>query len=115
AALGTAAVGLMVVVMLMAGALAISFTLGVPAVGRLSRPFAVQQTASIDTAVAALDQALAQNDWPAMQEPADRAAQALGRLASAAPLIPALALPDGRVTVDEEQAAVEGLRAHVKA
>src|SRR5581483_1347846 len=46
-ALGTAAVGLMVVVFLMAGSLVVISTLGAPAIGRLSRPFAVQEAAGI--------------------------------------------------------------------
>jgi hypothetical protein len=111
---GTAAVALTVVVMLMAGSLVISFTLGVPAVGRLSRPYAVQQVAAVDAAVAALDEAVAKQDWPAMQESADRAAQALGKLANMAPLIPALASASDRTTA-ERVAAMDGLRAHVKA
>jgi hypothetical protein len=90
-ALGTAAVGLMVVVMLMAGALVISFTLGVPAVGRIARPFALQQTATIDTSVGALEQALAAKNWDAMQAEATRAAGAVSRLEGAAPAVPALA------------------------
>jgi hypothetical protein len=114
-ALGTAAVGLMVVVFLMAGSLVVIFTLGAPAMGRLSRPAAVQEAASVGASTDALERALAAKDWAAMQEPTDRAAQALARLKNAAPLLPALALPNGRLTVDEEQAAVAGLRAHVKA
>jgi hypothetical protein len=107
-ALGTAAVGLMVVVILMAGALVISFCVGVPAVGRLARPFALQQVVSLDKSVGALDEALAKNDWEAMREQADRAAQTLAKLVNAAPLIPALASSNDRTAVDD-------LRARVKA
>jgi hypothetical protein len=107
-ALGTAAVGLMVVVMLMAGALVISFTLGVPAVGRIARPFALQQTATIDTSVGALEQALAAKNWDAMQAEATRAAGAVSRLEGAAPAVPALAGWG-------EPPTPEDLRAHLKA
>src|SRR5262249_48078687 len=55
AVLGTVAVGLMVVVMLTAGSQIVSFYLGVPAVGRMTRPFAVEQVSTIDTSVSALE------------------------------------------------------------
>jgi hypothetical protein len=108
AALGTAAVGLMVVIMLMAGSLVVSFCLGVPATGRIVRPFALQQVATIDTSVSALEQALAKKDWEAMQENAERASQALGYLAKAGPAVPALARWN-------EPPSAEELRAHVQA
>ena len=80
-ALGTAAAGLMVVVMLAAGTLVISFTLAMPAMGRMARPFALEQVAAIDTSVGALEQALAKKDWETMQEQADQASSAMHRLA----------------------------------
>src|SRR5262245_7962830 len=107
-ALGTAAVGLMVVVVLAAGSLVISFTLGMPATGRIVRPFALQQVANIDNSVSALEQALAKKDWETMQEQSDRASQALGNLSKAAPAIPAL-------TSRNQPPTVEDLRAQVKA
>jgi hypothetical protein len=107
-ALGTAAVGLMVVVVLTVASLVIPFCLGVPATGRLARPFALDQVSHIDTAVGALEQALPKKDWAAMHEQADRAAQSLGNLAKAAPAVPALATWNERPTAEE-------LRADVKA
>ena len=98
-ALGTVAVGLMVVALLAAGALVISFCLGVPAVGRLARPYAMDKIAQIDTSIGALEQALAKEDWEAMQNQEDRALQALDELAKAAPAVHALAPPDVPTTV----------------
>jgi hypothetical protein len=107
-ALGTVAVGLMVVVILTAGGMVILFQLGVPATGRLVRPFTLQQIATIDTSVGALEQALEKKDWEAMQEQAKQAQHALRLLANAGPAIPALA-------ARSEPAAVAELRAQVKA
>ncbi len=104
-ALGTVAVGLMAVVVLLVGSLVIPFCLGVPAAGKLARPFAQEQVAHIDTSVGALQQALAKKDWAAMQEQADQASEALGKLAKAPPAVPALA--SWPTTVEELQADVK--------
>jgi hypothetical protein len=98
-ALGTVAVALMVVALLAAGALVISFCLGVPAVGRLARPYALDRIAQIDTSIGVLEQAIAKNDWETMQNQADRASQALDELAHAAPAVHALAPPNEPGTV----------------
>ena len=79
-ALGTVALGLLVVGDPRRGSLVIPFCLGMPATGRIARPFAVQQVASIDTSVGALEQALAKQDWEVMQEHANLASRALARL-----------------------------------
>jgi hypothetical protein len=106
--LGTAAVGLMVLVWLTAGTLVVSFCLGAPATGRLARSFALDQIANISTSVDALEQALAKKDWEAMPQRADRATQALDNLAKTAPAVPALVTWYGPPTVEE-------YRAHLKA
>jgi hypothetical protein len=98
-ALGTVAGGLAVVAILAAGSLVISFALGVPAVGRLARPYALDRIAQIDTSIGALEQAIAKNDWETMQNQADRASQALDELAHAAPAAHALAPPNEPGTV----------------
>jgi hypothetical protein len=107
AALGTAAVGLMVVVVLAAGALVISFCLAMPAMGELSRPFALEQVAAIETSTGALGEALAQKDWKTAQAQAELTSGALHRLAHG----PALK----SLTRIGEPPAVEELRAHVQA
>jgi hypothetical protein len=80
AALGTAAMGLFVVVVLTAGSLVIPYQMGMPALVRVARPFILDQTGKIDTAVTALEQALATKNWGAMAEQVDRASQATGQL-----------------------------------
>jgi hypothetical protein len=105
-ALGTVAAALMVVVVLMAGSLVIPFCVGVPAVGRMARPFAVDQVAHLDTAVGALAQAQEKKDWEAMWEQADRASEALGKLANAPPAVPALVSRPATPSADELRADV---------
>src|SRR5207253_3000158 len=76
-ALGTAAMGLMVAVVLTAGALTLSFFLGLPAMDRIAAPFGIEQMASIDTSVSAIERALPKKDWEAMQENANRASRSV--------------------------------------
>lgn len=106
-ALGTTAVGLMVVVVLTAGSLVIPFTLAMPVMGILARPWALEQVNTIDASVSALEQALAKKDWEAMHDHANRASNAITRL-SHGPAIPSL-------TLRHEPPTVEELRANVKA
>jgi hypothetical protein len=107
-ALGTVAVGLMVVSVFTAGSLVITYQLGAPSSGRMARPFALLQIAKIDTSVGALEQALATKDWQTMQEQANQASAAMSRLAGAGPAVPSL-------TSRHEPPTVEELRAQVKA
>jgi hypothetical protein len=83
-ALGTVAAALMVVGMLMAGSLVIPFELAMPAMGRLARPFALQQIATIERSMNTLEQAIASKDWEAMQGQATGASQAVSRLGASA-------------------------------
>jgi hypothetical protein len=106
-ALGTAAVAVMVVIVFMAGSLAISFEMGVPAVGRMVRPFALDQIAKVDASVGALEQALAAKDWKSAAQAADQASSALNNLADG-PALQSLTKWDESPTGDE-------LRAHWKA
>src|SRR5579885_525258 len=82
AALGTAAVALMVVVVLTAGSQIVSFYLGAPAAGRMVRPFAVEQAGAIDAAVNGIEQAVARKDWADAGKHADQASAALNQLSS---------------------------------
>jgi hypothetical protein len=107
AVLGTAAVGLMVIVVLTTGALVISFELGAPALGRMARSWAVEQNATIDTSIKGLEQALAKKDWGAVRDQAEKAASAMNRL-SAGPGLASLTRWNEPLTVDD-------LRARVKA
>jgi hypothetical protein len=127
---GTAAVGLMVIGILTAGSLVIPYQLAAPAMGRMARPFAMQQIASIDTSIAAIEQALAKKNWESIQEHANRASEALDRLVSAAPAVYSLTPEHGPPSLEElrtqlkaangclseaQQAAQEKNEAQVKA
>jgi len=108
-ALGTAAVGLMVVVALTTGSLVVLFCLGAPPLGKITRPFAQQQVASIESSIRALEQALAKRDWEAMQDQADRASQAMSKLVNAGPAIPSLALTNDPVSIQEVRTQIDSV------
>lgn len=105
-ALGSLAVILMVLIALMAGSLVILFCIGVPAVNRISRPFALEQVAIVEKSLTALDDAAAKKDWKAMQEPADQTVKALNLLL-AGPVLPSL-------SARYEAPSANELRGHVK-
>jgi hypothetical protein len=90
AALGSAAVGLMALVAVMAGSLVICFCLGVPATGRLARPFALDQVAHIDSSVNVLERSLPKRDWEAMRDDVTQAIVSLDNLVKSAPAVYAL-------------------------
>ncbi|HEY7159099.1 MAG TPA: permease prefix domain 1-containing protein [Gemmataceae bacterium] len=98
---GTVAVALMVVGILTAGSLVIPYQLAAPASGRIARPYAEQQIASLDTSMAALEEALAKKDWKLIQEDASQASQAVGKLIAAAPAIGSLTPHHGSPTMEE--------------
>jgi hypothetical protein len=109
AALGTAALGLMVVVVLMYGALLLPFMVAVP--GLIHRPPEQQiraQLTTINHSLATLEQAMAAKDWRAMEHEARQAANAMNTLArtgAAAPTILSLG----------EHGKVDELRTQLKA
>jgi hypothetical protein len=92
---GTVAIALMVFGILTAGSLVIPYQLAAPATGRIARPFAKQQLASIDTSIAALEQELAKKNWESVQEHANQASEALTGLVSAAPAVYSLTTQNG--------------------
>jgi hypothetical protein len=108
--LGTAAIGLLMAAVLTAAALVIPYQLGAPATGRLARSFALDQIATIDTSVAALEPALAKKDWPVLQGHLERASQALDNLANARPAIHALASGNPPPKVDELRMQLKSAR-----
>jgi hypothetical protein len=108
AALGTAAVALSMVSVLTAGSMIISFTMALPATGKITRPFTLQHIATIDTSVATIEQALAKKEWAAMSDPAAKAQNGVNVLVNVATAMPSL-------TVRSDRAEVEGLRADMKA
>jgi hypothetical protein len=105
--LGTAAASLTMVVILMTAALMISFCLGVPATGRIVRPFAVEQLDRVEQSLGALEQAAAKMNWDAMPAEAEKMGQAFHNIADLGPVIPALVKWNETPTAD-------ALRAHVQ-
>jgi hypothetical protein len=106
AALGTAAVALMVAVFFMEAALVLPFQLGLPG-SKIARPWALESIASIEKSVAALEEAAGKKDWAAMQEHASQIGRGLNRL-EAGPSLHAL------TTSGEPPTNLE-LREHLKA
>ena len=78
-ALGTAAAGLIVVIALQAASLVIPLMLAMPPLA--DRSFALNELATIDLSVDALEQALTKRDWETIQVCANRASQAADALA----------------------------------
>lgn len=109
AALGTIAVALMVVVMLMAASLVIVFCLGMPALGAMTRPWAVDRVDAAEASVSALEQALAKKDWPDMQKQADKAAGDV-QLLLRGPAVTSLAMRNQAVNTQELRGQVGAAR-----
>lgn len=100
-ALGSAAVGLVVVSILLAGALVVPFLAAMPAMGRVAQPFTQEQVGQIDRSLQAMEQALAKKDWDAMDESSRQAAQAIAKLDAAPVAFGFLAARYGSPTPDE--------------
>jgi hypothetical protein len=99
-ALGTLAVGMIVVVVFTALSQEVSFYLGLPGISRLSRPHALEQMANVDKSVRALEQVVGKKDWEAVQKYANQAAQDVNFLAGVAMGIPRPMLEE-KLTVPE--------------
>jgi hypothetical protein len=98
---GTAAVALLVVSVLMAASLVIPLMMGIPSATRFAPASAVKDMVTIDTAISALEQALAQKKWEAIQEHTKQASGALSRLADVGPSVAVLASRYEQPKVDE--------------
>jgi hypothetical protein len=105
-ALGTISVALTLVAALMAASMVVLFCLGVPAMGRIARPWTLEQVASVDSSLSALEKAMANKDWAEMDKQAELASNAVTRL-SVRVAATSLARANEAPTVDD-------LRAHVK-
>jgi hypothetical protein len=103
AILGTVAVVLMVVFALTTGGQIIQFYLGVPAMGKMVRPWIAEQIGTIDASESGIEQALAKKDWDGMREQAEKASKALNNL-SAGPALPSLTRWNEPPTLEELQA-----------
>ncbi len=104
---GTVAVVLLVLGILTAGSLVIPYQVAAPAVGRMGRPFAVQQLASIDDSIAALEKALANKNWDSIQRQANQASEALNKLAEAAPAVRFLSPRDQPLNLEKLRAQLK--------
>jgi hypothetical protein len=109
ATLGTAALALMVVVAVLGWALVVPPMAGLPGMdARIPEKTVVDREAHIESSVNALEEALANKDWEAIQENANRASSEMERLAHMGAAAPAL-------TSMREQAKVDELRLQLKA
>jgi hypothetical protein len=104
--LGTVAVGLTLLSILMGAALVIPYQMTAPATARLVRPFALRQINTINVSVSEMEQALAKNDWQGVQDKALRAAEAAQRLGTTRLIAHTL-------TARQERPAVEHLRGYL--
>jgi hypothetical protein len=113
AALGTAAVALTIVVALMTGSMLIAFELGAAPVGRMARPWAVEQVSSTSRSFSAIGQALAKKDWSEVEKQAERAANSLGLL-SQGPAIASLTRWNETPTVEDLRAQLNRTREELR-
>lgn len=99
-ALGTVAVGLMAVVIVMAGSLVIPPTAAMPALGQMTRPWAVEQVGVIGQEADRLTKEAGHGNWETLEASAAKASAAVNRL-SAGPAITSLAKRDQSPTADD--------------
>ncbi len=114
AALGTAAVTLMIVVALMTSSMLIAFELGAPPVARMARPWAVEQVSSVSRSFSAIEQALAKKDWSEIEKQAERAANSLALL-SQGPAVASLTRRDETPTFEDLRAQLNRTREELRA
>jgi hypothetical protein len=81
AALGTSALGLLLVVIAMSVSLVVTLCVAMPEHGPLVRPWALEQVASIDAAIDGIEQSQAKKEWDIMRGRAEQASTAMERLA----------------------------------
>lgn len=87
---GTVAAGLAVVVLLMTGSLVVPFTLAMPAMGQMARPWAAEQLDAINGLAGGIADASSKQQWDRAEEQSRQAAGVLARLSSG-PAVAALA------------------------
>jgi hypothetical protein len=111
--LGTAALGMMVGVFLVTGALVIPFELGMPAMVQIATPFVSEQMETIDTSIRAIEQAMAKKDWAAVGDNAERASSAVNRLSAVPGALP-MPARQGKPTVDELRAWLKSAQEYLQ-
>jgi hypothetical protein len=112
--LGTVAAGLLVVVIITTSALHVTFTLAMPAFGRLTGPYATQQIENIDRSIAAVEPAAAKKDWKTVHDNLESVSQSLDKVAKTAPVVAVLAIANDQKTVADETRAIDAMRANLK-
>lgn len=100
AALGTVAIALTILLACLLGFMIILFELGMPATGRMVRPWAVERVGNIETSVQNIEDALAKKDWPEMQKQATAASVGVNQLL-AGPAVTSLASPNEPLRTNE--------------
>jgi hypothetical protein len=98
-ALGAVAVGLMVVIALMSGSLVVLFGLGAPPMGRMARPWAIEEVTKAESSINAIEEALKTKNWKVMQQKVEEASKALKAL-SVGPAMSALVTQNDRQPLD---------------
>jgi len=107
-AFGTAALGLMVVVILTGAALVLPVAAGLPALySRDPEPVVSFQVAGVDTSIAALEEAAAKKDWNASWTYWFDATRAMNRLKQSGATAPVLASMKDQSEVDAMRARLE--------
>ena len=110
AALGTAALGLFLVVIVMTFSLVVTFCLTTPQVIPMVRPWAVEQVASIGAALDGIEQARVKKDWDTLREQAELASSATESLTHG-PAIISLVGRNSSPTWAELRSSVQGMTA----
>jgi hypothetical protein len=80
-ALGSSALGLLLVIIAMTTFSVVTLCIAIPEVGPMVRPWAMEQVASIDAAIEGVENARGKQEWEVMREQAERASSATERLA----------------------------------
>ena len=108
AALGMLALGMTVLTVITAWSIELPIFRQLPAMGRISTSAAIRRMATIDAAVAALEQAMDKKDWDAAQKNADRAIKEIRSLSAAVGWFNETTPPDEQPIVDQFQCATHG-------
>lgn len=103
AALGTVAVALTIVLLLMTSSMLIAFELGAPPLSRMTRPWAVEQVNSTSKSLSAIEQGLRKQDWAEIEKQTEVAASSL-RLLAQGPAIASLTRWHEAPTVEDFRA-----------
>jgi len=98
-ALGSLGLVLSIAVFFIAAAMSLPFFLGLPALGKLTTPYALEQLSTMDAALNGIEQSAAKDDWTATQEHVGRMQLALDRLEGSVSAIPGLMQPMERMSV----------------